>query len=401
MYSPRTLAYGLGLASLVATIPSLAGANPQSGMLGGATTLSKVPFKGQDPIRFVPFSFREITGQTPNAGATIVLDDGRVVNAYAYLRALNSTERELASFGTSLRSPDSDLGTVARSSLKSPRFSFQQTSIMPANATPHPQWLHEINHDFASVKSQGQVVQSQSTTEGSNTYSRTTTHTVSGRLFDAHSPSIAQFVQSVGRDAAGEEFRETQVYINGRQIFRHGRSDNQEARIWKTAFDVPLKSITVPVGPGSIDAKLGIRGGVNLDLDIAPSAGNRANPQISLNFKPQVVVDGYVTAMTTPTNIGDAGFEGAINLADNTLKINGTAAISFPKFVDLKEATIDNVFAGFSGKIVGFANIKMPSKNSDGSDKKKFEKEFYKWDGIKVEQRLYEYKAPEPQPTDI
>lgn len=400
MYSPRPVALGMGLVSLLMIGQNVAKANPQSGLSRAASPFANIPFKGEQPIRYIPFSFRDVTSQTPNAGAVISLDNGRLVNAYTYLRELNSTERELASFGASLRSPEPDLGTIARSTLRAPRFSTELPASSAA-AAANTKWNHEISHDFAAVKSTGQIVQATSDTDGGNAFSRTTTHIVSGRLFDAQSPSIAQFIQRVGHDAAGEEFRETQVFIHGRQIFRHGRSDSQEARIWKTAFDVPLKSITLPVGPGSIEAKLGIRGGVNLDLDLAPAAGNRAAPQLSLNFKPQVVVDGYASAMTTPTNIGDAGFEGAINLADNTLKINGTAALKFPKFVDLKEATIDNIFAGFSGRIVGFANVKMPSKNADGSDKKKFEKEFYKWDGIKVEQRLYEYKAPEPQPTGI
>lgn len=401
MYFPKAAATSAGLVFLIATNSLQAEANPQSMPRPGSKALDKIQFKGRDSIRYVPFSFREITSQAPNAGATIILDDGRAVNAYTYLKELNFIERDLASYGQTLRTGDSDLGTVARSTLRAPQFSTQNPQ--PSNGLPatDTQWSHEINHDFASVKSAGRVIQTKTAGGTDSSFARTTTHAVSGRLFDAQSPSIAQFVQSVGRDASGEEFRETQVYINGRQIFRHGRGDAQEARVWKTAFDVPLKSITIPVGPGSIEAKVGIRGGVNLDLDLGPASGNRTSPQLSLNFKPQVIVDGYATAMTTPTNIGEAGFEGAINLTDNTLKIAGTAAISFPKFVDLKEATIDNVFAGFSGKLVGFAKIKMPSKNDDGSDGKKFEKEFYKWDGIKVEQRLYEYKAPEPQPADI
>ncbi len=398
MLTIRFISAGFGFLSLALFTATQASANPFFRSNNQGSPLTRASFKGTEPVRYVPFTMRDVLNGAPSTGTGIVLDDGRVVEPSQYLRELNAVERELAGYGSTLRSTESNLGTVARANYAQPRL----TSSVPANqqsSSTDSDWSHEINHELASVKSSGQVIQ----TQGENTdgFERITTHKVAGRFLDAQSPAIAQFIQRIVKDESGEEFRETMVYINGRQVFRRGRSDAQEARIWKTAFDVPLKNITVPVGPGSIDAKLGIRGGVNLDLDMTPSKGTGIAPQISLDFKPQVIADGYVSAMTTPTNIGEAGFEGAITLADNTLKILGTATLSLSKFVDLKQATVDNIFAGFSGKIVGYANVKMPSKKADDSGKKKFEKEFYKWDGIRIEQRLYEYKAPEPQPPAL
>jgi hypothetical protein len=381
------------------TLPSLQGvAGPLGSTTADFSILAQLQFKGTNSAhQYIPFSFKDVLTGAPTSGTFIDLGDGRQVNAYTYLRELNAAERKLNAWGASLRNDQSELGTVARVQLPSPKLS----SVLPTRQqqdSNDSSWSHELKHTLALAKSSGRVTQKSTVIGSEITLDRTTTQSVEGRFLDAKSPSIAQFVQRVVRSESGEEQRETQVYINGRQVFRRGRVDSQEVRVWKTAFDVPVKSVTIPVGPGSVDAKLGIRGGVNLDLELNPTTGPNATPQIALDFKPQIIADGYISGATTPTNIGEAGIEGAITLADNTLKVNGTAAVSLAKGIDLRQLTVDNVFAGFNGRVYGYASIKMPGRNADGKDNKRFEKEFYKWDGIKVENRIYEYKAPEPQP---
>ncbi|MEY4065491.1 MAG: hypothetical protein RIR26_1699, partial [Pseudomonadota bacterium] len=184
------------------------------------------------------------------------------------------------------------------------------------------------------------------------------------------------------------------IYVDGRQVFRRGRVDSNEARIWKNAFDVPVKSITIPIGPGAVEAKLGVRGAVEIDLELNPVATDAPEPQFALEFKPHVTADGYVSGATTPTNVGDAGIEGAITLADNTLNIKGTAALARAFKLEVKTLTVDNIFAGFDGRIFAYANVNAPGNGSGRFQKKRFEKEFYSWNGVKVEQRLYEYKTP-------
>lgn len=369
-----------------------------------ALQMLNLPMKGGSATRYLPFAMRDVVSGAPSSGAMVALSDGRMVNAYTYLRELNALERELSTYGATLRSADFDLGTVARAQLPQPKL----TSVHPDKNDGNQSsagWSHELSHSLAAAKAYGYMTQTQSSDSLGQKSERTTTHTLQGRFLDANAPSIAQFVQRIVRDENGQEQKETQVYINGRQVFRRGRADSQEARIWKTAFDVPLKSVTIPVGPGSVDAKIGIRGGVNLDLEMNPSRGGNGLNQISLDFRPQILADAYVSGATTPTNVGDAGIEGAITLADDTLKIVGTAALSRAKFIDLRQIVIDNTFAGFNGRIAGYANVKLPTRNSGSSDTKRFEKEFYKWDGIKVETRLYEYdadqKQPQPQPPAI
>lgn len=401
MPASNTLSLGFGLLSLAVWASPAASASErfprQADTVAG---LSSVKFEGGRAKVFVPFTWRDVVSGAPSTSAVVYLNDGRVVNAYDYLRELNALGRELAGYGVSLRSDESDLGVVARAQIPQPQFRSELPDSQQQQSNDSG-WSHELTHAFAHVRATGRITQKTNDTNEYVSFERTTTHSVEGRFMSADQPSIAQFMQRVVRNELGEEQRETQIYINGRQVFRRGRADPQEARIWKTAFDVPLKSITVPVGPGSIDAKLGIRGGVNLDLNMSPVTGSNNGPQIALDFKPQVLADGYVSGATSPTNVGDAGFEGAITLTDNTLKIVGTAALSRAKLVDLKEVTVDNTFAGFNGRLVGFVNVKTPKRNSDGKDTKRFEKEFYKWDGIKVEKRLYEYKAPQPQPPAL
>lgn len=362
-----------------------------------ALQMINLPMKGGSTTRYIPFTLRDVVSGAPTSGAMVTLSDGRMVNAYTYLRELNAIERELSSYGASLRSSDSDLGTVASARLPQPKLTSVHPDKNGANQSSTG-WSHEISHTLAGAKAYGYMTQTLDSDALGQKSERTTSHTLQGRFLDANAPSIAQFVQRISRDENGLEQRETQVYINGRQVFRRGRGDSQEARIWKTAFDVPIKSVTIPVGPGSVDAKIGIRGGVNLDLEMNPSRGGNGLNQISLDFRPQILADAYVTGATTPTNVGDAGIEGAITLADDTLKIVGTAALSRAKFIDLRQIVVDNVFAGFNGRIAGYVNVKTPSRNAGDSDKKRFEKEFYKWDGIKVETRLYEYNADQQQP---
>lgn len=398
MLALRTPSFAFAIMILNALPVVHAVAAPLTASAADVSVLSQLPFKGATSAhQYVPFTFKDVLSGAPTSGAVVDLGNGRLVNAYTYLRELNATERELSAWGASLRAGESDLGTVARVQLPSPKFS----SLLPTRQqqdSNDSSWSHELNHTLAQAKSSGRVTQKATVSDTGIILDRTTTHSLEGRFLDGKSPNIAQFVQRVVRSESGEEQRETQVYINGRQVFRRGRVDSQEVRVWKTAFDVPVKSVTIPVGPVSLEAKLGIRGGVNLDLELNPTTGPNATPQIALDFKPQIIADGYVSGATTPTNIGEAGIEGAITLADDTLKVNGTAAVSLAKGIDLRQVTVDNVFAGFNGRVYGYASIKMPGRNADGKDSKRFEKEFYKWDGIKVENRLYEYKAQQPQP---
>jgi hypothetical protein len=231
------------------------------------------------------------------------------------------------------------------------------------------------------------------------TLDRTTTHSISGRFLSEQHSSIAQVVQRVVRRSDGNEQKETQVFVNGKQLFRRGRIEDTEARIWTSAFDVPVKKITVPVGPGTVEGTIGVRGNINLDLELNPSRSNSPEAQFVLNFKPQMLADGYVSAQTAPTNVGDAGIEGAITLAKDTLEINGVAGLARSLKLDVKEITVDNLFEGFAGRLFAYANVTVPGKKAnDDKNKKRFEKEFYAWSGVKVQQRIYEYKAPTPQP---
>lgn len=360
-----------------------------------AANVFDLPLKGAPALRYTPYTMRDLASGGLATGTAVTLDDGRIVDAFSYLRELNIIEHELSGYGATLRGNDSDLGTVARAQTLPPKLSTSLPTAQQQSSTDSA-WSHELRHQLAAIKSAGRIIQKSQTSENNWSFERTTTHSLEGRFLDASSPSIGHFIHRVVRNDLGEERGEIQVYINGRQVFRHGRADSQEARVWKTAFDVPLKNITIPVGPGSLDAKIGIRGGVNLDLDLSPVNGSKSAPQMALDFKPQILADGYLSAATTPTNVGEAGLEGAITLADNTLKIVGTAALSRTKFVDVKQLTVDNIFAGFNGRIYGFVDVKVPGRNAADPNKKHFEKEFYKWDGIKVENRLYEYKAPQP-----
>ncbi|MBM3381204.1 MAG: hypothetical protein FJY29_02060 [Betaproteobacteria bacterium] len=360
-----------------------------------ADSLSQIKLKPNETaqrVMFKAFTRQDVLTDAPMSTTGVELHDGRVVPLSEYLNALNKTERELNAFGATLRTNADDLGTVAVSAAARPTF----TNSMPvqSDSPENTRWSHEVTHDLAHVRSSGNITQR----EIPSGPDRTTMHSVSGRLLDAQAPSLASVVQRVVRLEDGSEQRETQIYVNGKQVFRRGRIDDQEARIWNTAFDVPLKNITIPVGPGSIDAKVGIRGTVNLDLELAPTPSNSAAPQFSLNFKPQILADGYLSAASSPTSVGDAGIEGAITLAKNTLDVKGAAALARGFKIEVKEVTVDNLFEGFNGRIFGYANVTIPGKKDSTPNKKKFEKEFYSWNGVKVEQRLYEYKSPAPQP---
>jgi hypothetical protein len=366
-----------------------------------AETFSQIKLKpntGSSRVNFKPFTRYDVLTHAPMSSAEVALHDGRVVSVAAYLDELNKTERELNSFGSTLRGGDHDLGTVAVSAAAQPVF--QNSVPAKADSPENTRWSHELTHEIAHVRSSGHIIQRDlsSSADIGVGFDRTTTHSVSGRLLNAQAPSLASIIQRVVRIEDGSEQRETQIFVNGKQIFRRGRIDDLEARIWNTSFDVPFKNVTIPVGPGSIDAKIGIRGSVNLDLELNPTPSNAAAPQFNLNFKPQILADGYLSAASTPTSVGDAGVEGAITLANNTLKINGAAGLARGLKVEVKEVTVDNLFEGFSGRIFGYANVTMPGKKDATPNKKKFEKEFYSWNGVKVEQRLYEYKAPAPQP---
>lgn len=359
-------------------------------------------FKSADerlPIKHRKFTAWDLITRAPRTTFGVELPDGRIVAADSYLRELNSIERELNSYGHTLRSNQTDLGLVAVSAAAEPRF-YSQKANTP-NSQNNSTWHHILNHEYATISSSGSVIH-QSRSEESDSFERMTTHTVAGRLFKSPTGQIAQVTQRVVKSAQGEERKESAVFINGVQVFRSGRTDHQEARVWETAFDVPLREVTVPIGPGSIEAKLGIRGRVILDMGLgADRSPSRLVPDIALNFKPQVIADGYVSAATTPTNVGDAGIEGALQLCKNTLDINGTAQLNRKFKIDLKKLTVDNTFEGFTGKIYGYTNVKLPGSKNDDSSHRRFEKEFYSWGGVKFEQRLYEYEAEAPNPEIV
>lgn len=366
-----------------------------------ADTLSQIKLKpsaAAGRVLFKPFTRYDVLTNAPMSSAEVELDDGRIVALDDYLNELNQTERELNSFGATLRTSQQDLGTIAVSAADQPTF---HNSLPTREDSPeNTRWSHELTHDLAHIRSSGHIFQRELSSEstGKKNSERTTTHSMSGRLLDSQLPSLASVVQRVVRLDDGSEQKETQIFVNGKQVFRRGRIDDQEARIWNTAFDVPFKNITIPVGPGSIEAKVGVRGTVNLDLELSPTPSNSAAPQFSLNFKPQILADGYLSAASSPTSVGDAGVEGAITLAKNTLDINGAAGLVRGFKIEVKEVTVDNLFEGFNGRIFGYANVTLPGKKDAAPNKKKFEKEFYSWKGVKVEQRLFEYKAPAPQP---
>jgi hypothetical protein len=351
-------------------------------------------------LPYKQFTHRDVVTAAPMSGSAIELFDGRIVPLNQYLLELNGIERELNSFGMTLRSQNDNLGIVAYSATPQPVLI---NNLPEKNSSNHEtRWSHQISHELASVNSAGQITQRErSSSDTEIEFDRTTSHSVSGRFLSAQSPSIAQIVQRVVHMNDGTEQKETQIYVNGKQVFRRGRIDEQEGRIWSTAFDVPFKSITVPVGPATLEAKIGVRGSVNLDLELNPGRSNAAAPEYSMAFKPHVLADGYVTTKTSPTNVGDAGLEGAITLTKNTLDINGVAALTRGFKIEVKEITVDNLFEGFNGRIFGYANVTIPGKKGSDGNKKRFEKEFYSWNGVKVEQRIYEYKAPVPQPPAL
>jgi len=353
-------------------------------------------FKSPDssrPLRFRKFTAWDIAARAPSG---IVLHDGRIVAADSYLDELNTVERELNSFGRTLRTEQSDLGIVAISTAREPQF-FSQKSIEPS-PQKNSSWYHILNHEHATLSSSGSIIQRSAAPEAEE-FERTTTHSVSGRFLRSPVNRVARVTQRVVKSVGGSEKRETAVYINGVQVFRRGDIDQAEAKVWETAFDIPVREVTVPIGPGSIDAKIGLRGKVQIDLGLNPDRSSRGLiPNLVLNFKPLIEADGYVSAATTPTNVGDAGIEGAIQLCKNTLDIQGTAKMNRSFKVEFKKLTVDNLFEGFSGKIKGYTNVTLPGKKNDDSAKKRFEKEFYSWEGVKIAQRLYEYDADAPSP---
>lgn len=365
--------------------------------------LNNIKLKAPAQAKYLPykqFTQRDVVTSAPMSGSAVELFDGRIVPLNQYLLELNGIERELNSYGVTLRSQSDDLGVVAYSQAAKPVFK----NNLPENSSPESEarWSHQISHELASVNSTGQITQRELSSDDAGVeLDRTTSHVVSGRFLNAESPSIAQIVQRAVRMNDGTERKETQIYVNGKQVFRRGRIDEQEGRIWSTAFDVPFKSITVPVGPATLEAKIGVRGSVNLDLELNPGRSNAAAPEYSMAFKPHILADGYVTTMTSPTNVGDAGLEGAITLTKNTLDVNGVAALTRGFKIEVKEITVDNLFEGFNGRIFGYANVTIPGKKASDGNKKRFEKEFYSWNGVKVEQRIYEYKAPVPQPPAL
>lgn len=363
--------------------------------------LNNVKFKATVQSQHLPytqFTQRDAVTSAPMSGSAIELFDGRVVPLNQYLLELNGIEQELNSYGVTLRSQSNDLGVVAYSAAPKPVF---QNNLPEKNSPDgEARWSHQISHELASVKSAGQITQRErSSSEAEVELDQTTSHMVSGRFLSAESPSIAQIVQRAVRMKDGTEQKETQIYVNGKQIFRRGRIDEREGRVWSTAFDVPFKSITVPIGPATLEAKVGVRGSVTLDLELNPGSSNSAAPEYSMGFKPHILADGYVTTKTSPTNVGDAGLEGAITLAKNTLNINGVAALTRGFKIEVKELIVDNLFEGFNGRLFGYANVTIPGKKASDGNKKRFEKEFYSWNGVKVEQRIYEYKAPVLQPS--
>ncbi|MEY2988855.1 MAG: hypothetical protein RJB13_2376 [Pseudomonadota bacterium] len=353
-------------------------------------------FKSPDarrPLRFRKFTAWDLAKSGPSG---IVLHDGRIVAADSYLNELNSIERELNSLGRTLRTEQTDLGVVAVSAAREPRLFSQRT--MEPSPQKNSSWHHLLSHEHAMLSSSGSIVQKEGAQEA-EVFERTTTHSVSGRFLHSPVNRIAQVTQRVVKQAGSSEKRETAVYINGVQVFRRGDLDRAEAKIWETSFDIPVREVTIPIGPGTIDAKIGLRGKVQLDLDLSPDRSARGLvPDLALNFKPLVEADGYISAATSPTNVGDAGIEGAIQLCKNTLDINGTAKLNRGFKVEFKKLTVDNLFEGFSGKIKGYTNVTLPGKKDDDKSKKRFEKEFYSWDGVKIAQRLYEYDADTPTP---
>jgi|GEM_PF-669885 len=390
----------LGTLALV-SIPSLfAFADARTGA-DALKQISNPKFKiidGHSPLSFQAFTARDLVSGAPMTVTSVSLPDGRIVPVNDYLAELNAAEFELNRYGFTLRQSEDQLGTVAKaeSSLPVLKKSLPQPGIDQANA----RWGFDVDHELASIKASGYVNERNPSTHTNGVvFDRTTVHQAGGSFMDRDAPAIAQVIQRIVRVSDGSEQKETQIYINGRQIFRRGNVDTTEARIWTTAFDIPLKEITLPIGPASVEAKLGIRGQVNLDLELNPSNTGSAAPQFSLNFKPQIVADGYVATSTSPTNIGDAGIEGAITLTNDTLNVNGLAALRRNLRVEMKEITVDNIFEGFAGRVYGYANVALPGRGNAGGQTKRFEKEFYAWNGVKAETRLYQYKAPTPQPV--
>jgi hypothetical protein len=393
--------FGILIISALPVMNAIAGPTVHSST--SKSFFTSVSFKAsQAAVSFIPFTAADALTGAPMTGAIISLGNGRSVTINSYLNDLNAIERELSSYGSTLRSAESNLGTVAHANTRAPKLSTSLPESSTVQANGDYQWSHELKHSIAFVRASGRLTQKGLSPEHPNgPYDRTTLHNLEGRFVDDKIRSIAQVIQRIVRTPTGQEQRETQVYVDGRQIFRRGRIDAQEARVWSTAFDVPIKEVTLPIGPASINAKVGLRGKVNIDLELNPVSSTASVPQFALDFMPQVVADGYVTAESTPTNVGDAGIEGAITLADNTLKVSGTAAISFSKGIELKQATVDNIFAGFNGRVSGFVNVKIPSRSGDNGNMKHFEKEFYRWDGVRVEKRLYEYKPNSPVPSPL
>lgn len=359
-------------------------------------------FKSADarrPIKHRKFTAWDLITRAPRTTFGVELPDGRVVAADSYLRELNSIERELNTYGYTLRSNQTDLGLVAVSAAAEPRF-FSQKAATP-NSQNNSSWHHFLNHEYATVSSSGSVTH-QSRDEDSNQFERMTTHSVTGRLFQSPTTQIAQIKQRVVKSADGEERKESAVFIKGVQVFRNGRADHQEVRVLETAFDVPLREVSVPVGPGSIEAKLGVRGRVILDMGLGTDrTPSNLLPDLAFNFKPQVIADGYISAATTPTNVGDAGIEGALQLCKNTLDVQGTAQLNRKFKFELKKLTVDNVFEAFTGKIYGYTNVKLPGSKNDDNSHRRFEKEFFSWGGVKFEQRLYEFEAKAPTPEIV
>lgn len=381
--------------NIIATFVFLSPALESLPALAQSTPL-QFSFKSADssrPIRHRKFTSWDITTQAP---AGIVLPDGRIVAADNYLFELNQVERELNAFGRTLRTDATDLGIVAVSAAREPRlFSQNKNERSPLK---NSSWSHFLSHEHATLVSSGSIIQKLSDQEN-EAFERSTTHSVSGRVLQSPVSRVAQITQRVVKSSEGSEKRETTVYINGVQVFRRGGHDLREAKIWETSFDIPVREVTIPVGPGSIDAKIGLRGKVQLDLDLSPDRSSRGLvPDLVLNFKPFIEADGYVSAATTPTSVGDAGIQGAIQLCKNTLDINGTAKMNRSFKIEFKKLTVDNLFEGFSGKITGYTNVMLPGKKTDDKNKKRFEKEFYSWNGVKIAQRLYEYDAETPKP---
>jgi len=150
----------------------------------------------------------------------------------------------------------------------------------------------------------------------------------------------------------------------------------------------------VPLGPINVKGEVGIKGSAGVKYDVLL---NRAG--VSGSVTPYVKVTGYGEA-GVDILIAGAGVGASLTVceADVTMSASALVAWNGPKLSLIDEFDIDYDVTFLSGRVYCFAYVMVPRFGLPPWKEKRFEHDFFSWDGYKKSGNIIHFQNSTPLP---